>query len=56
MQFDHAGLHPIMLKNVKLCKYEAPTPVQSWTIPAILMGHDVLACAQTGIIFLIFLI
>lgn len=56
MQFDHAGLHPTMLQNIKLCKYDAPTPIQSWTLPAILMGHDVLACAQTGNFSLIILL
>lgn len=37
-----------MLENVKLCKYTAPTPVQSYCIPAVLTGHDVVAIAQTG--------
>ncbi|KAI4912043.1 hypothetical protein J4E90_006863 [Alternaria incomplexa] len=46
--FEDAGLHPIMLDNVKLCQYVAPTPIQSYCIPAILTGHDVVAVAQTG--------
>lgn len=37
-----------MLKNVKLCQYGAPTPIQSYCIPAILTGNDVVAIAQTG--------
>lgn len=28
--------------------YENPTPIQEQAIPAILGGHDVIACAQTG--------
>ncbi|KAI9740077.1 MAG: hypothetical protein M1818_004828 [Claussenomyces sp. TS43310] len=46
--FDDAGLHPCMLNNVKLAGYEIPTPVQAYCLPAILKGHDVVACAQTG--------
>ncbi len=29
-------------------KYETPTPIQAQTIPAALLGRDVLGCAQTG--------
>ncbi|KAJ4989848.1 DEAD/DEAH box helicase [Stagonosporopsis vannaccii] len=47
-EFDDAGLHPVMLENVKLCRYAAPTPIQSYCIPAVLTGHDVVAIAQTG--------
>jgi hypothetical protein len=46
--FDDAGLHPAMLANVKLAKYDIPTPVQAYCLPAILKGHDIIACAQTG--------
>lgn len=46
--FDEAGLHPIMRKNVELAGYDVPTPVQAYCLPAILKGHDVIACAQTG--------
>lgn len=37
-----------MLKNLELCGYEVPTPIQKFTIPAILQGHDVIGVAQTG--------
>ncbi|KAI9841281.1 MAG: hypothetical protein M1837_000817 [Sclerophora amabilis] len=47
-KFEEAGLHPIMLQNVKLCKYDVTTPVQAYCIPAILQGFDVMASAQTG--------
>lgn len=50
-KFDDAGLHPVMLENVKLCQYTAPTPIQSYCIPAVLTGHDVVAIAQTGMLF-----
>jgi ATP-dependent RNA helicase DDX3X len=47
-QFEDAGLHPAMLENVKLCRYDSPTPIQAFTIPAVLTGHDVVGVAQTG--------
>ncbi|KAH9884852.1 P-loop containing nucleoside triphosphate hydrolase protein [Xylariomycetidae sp. FL2044] len=47
-QFAHAGLHPAMLRNVELAGYKTPTPIQKYCIPAIKMGHDLIAIAQTG--------
>ncbi|KAI0521579.1 P-loop containing nucleoside triphosphate hydrolase protein [Xylaria bambusicola] len=46
--FKDAGLHPIMLRNVELAGYRTPTPIQRYCIPAIRMGYDLLAIAQTG--------
>ncbi|RAL12182.1 DEAD/DEAH box helicase [Aspergillus homomorphus CBS 101889] len=46
--FDDAGLHPIMRRNVELCRYAHPTPIQAYSIPAVLTGHDLIAIAQTG--------
>ncbi|KAI1181103.1 P-loop containing nucleoside triphosphate hydrolase protein [Nemania sp. FL0916] len=46
--FNDAGLHPAMLRNVELCGYKTPTPIQRYCIPAIRMGYDLLAIAQTG--------
>ena len=46
--FEDAGLHPAMLRNVQLSGYDAPTPIQRYCLPAIGMGHDVIAIAQTG--------
>ncbi|KAI9674046.1 MAG: hypothetical protein M1829_003889 [Trizodia sp. TS-e1964] len=46
--FEDAGLHPIMLQNVKLARYNVPTPIQAYCIPAVLEGNDVVASAQTG--------
>lgn len=37
-----------MLENINLCGYDAPTPIQKYTIPAIHKGLDVVAVAQTG--------
>ncbi|KAF4124651.1 ATP-dependent RNA helicase DDX3X [Geosmithia morbida] len=47
-KFDDAGLHPVMLENVRLSSYTSPTPIQQYTIPAILQGKDVISIAQTG--------
>lgn len=41
-------MHPVMLENIELCGYEAPTPIQKYTLPAIHKGLDVVAIAQTG--------
>lgn len=46
--FSDAGLHPAMLRNVELAGYDRPTPIQQYTIPAVMEGHDLVACAQTG--------
>lgn len=37
-----------MVENIKLCGYEIPTPIQSYSIPAVLTGNDLIAVAQTG--------
>lgn len=37
-----------MLENVHLCSFVWPTPIQSYCLPAVLTGHDVIATAQTG--------
>ncbi|KAI1434813.1 P-loop containing nucleoside triphosphate hydrolase protein [Xylaria sp. CBS 124048] len=47
-KFQDAGLHPAMMRNVELMGYKTPTPIQKYCIPAIKMGLDVLAIAQTG--------
>lgn len=31
-----------------MCRYEVPTPIQAYTIPAVLTGHDLIAISQTG--------
>lgn len=46
--FKDAGLHPVMLSNVEKSGYEVPTPIQAYTIPAVLKGRDIIATAQTG--------
>ncbi|KAM4065114.1 DEAD/DEAH box helicase [Hirsutella rhossiliensis] len=46
--FKDAGLHPVMLENIQLFGFANPTPIQKYTIPSMLQGHDVIGIAQTG--------
>ncbi|KAL1891755.1 hypothetical protein Sste5346_007505 [Sporothrix stenoceras] len=46
--FEKAGLHPVMRRNVELAGYKVPTPIQMYCLPAIINGHDVMGIAQTG--------
>lgn len=48
LAFQDAGLHPVMLSNVEKSGYSIPTPIQAYTIPAVLKGKDIIATAQTG--------
>jgi ATP-dependent RNA helicase RhlE len=48
MPFSSLGLSPELLRAVSESNYPAPTPIQKETIPAVLKGKDVWACAQTG--------
>jgi len=48
MTFDDLGLSPEVLKAVSEAGYTEPTPIQEQAIPFVLMGRDVLGCAQTG--------
>lgn len=48
MNFEQMNLIPALLSAVKEQGYEEPTPIQSATIPLVLVGKDVLGCAQTG--------
>ncbi len=48
MSFDSLGLRAELLRAVSEEGYDAPTPVQTKTIPVILARRDVLAGAQTG--------
>lgn len=48
MPFSSLGLAPELLRAVADSNYPAPTAIQEETIPAVLQGRDVWACAQTG--------
>jgi ATP-dependent RNA helicase DeaD len=46
--FEEFGLSERLLAAIKDVGYEAPTPIQSRTIPLLLAGRDVIGQAQTG--------
>ncbi len=48
MTFEDLGLGPEVLKAIAEAGYTIPTPIQEQAIPVVLMGRDVLGCAQTG--------
>src|SRR5690242_262664 len=48
MSFADLGLSSEVLQAVADAGYTTPTPIQQQAIPVVLMGRDVLGCAQTG--------
>jgi superfamily II DNA/RNA helicase len=48
MSFSDLGLGPDVIRAITECGYDKPTPIQEQAIPVVLMGRDVLGCAQTG--------
>jgi len=48
MNFADLGLGDDVLRAVEDAGYTEPTPIQAQAIPVVLMGRDVLGCAQTG--------
>src|SRR5690348_418702 len=48
MNFSDLGLSEEVLVAIEAAGYKAPTPIQEQAIPYVLMGRDVLGCAQTG--------
>ena len=48
MKFSDLGLSDDVLQAVADAGYVEPTPIQGRAIPIVLMGRDILGCAQTG--------
>ncbi|KAJ5172493.1 DEAD-box ATP-dependent RNA helicase [Penicillium capsulatum] len=46
--FTNPPLDDHLLSNIKLASYVIPTPVQKYSIPIVMGGRDLMACAQTG--------
>ena len=48
LQFTNPPLDEHLLSNITLASYKTPTPVQKYSIPIVMAGRDLMACAQTG--------
>lgn len=48
LSFEDLGLSSHLISAVADVGYSTPTPIQEKSIPVVLMGRDVLGCAQTG--------
>ena len=48
LQFTNPPLDDHLLSNIKMASYKTPTPVQKYSIPIVMGGRDLMACAQTG--------
>ncbi|XP_068780843.1 probable ATP-dependent RNA helicase DDX4 isoform X2 [Struthio camelus] len=48
LTFEEANLCQTLNKNIAKAGYSKLTPVQKYSIPIILAGRDLMACAQTG--------
>ena len=48
MRFDELDLEDAVLDGLDAMNFQETTPVQELTIPVILEGKDIIACAQTG--------
>ncbi|MDH6306397.1 ATP-dependent RNA helicase RhlE [Parabacteroides sp. PF5-5] len=48
MRFDELNLEDAVLDGLDAMNFQETTPIQELTIPIILEGKDVIACAQTG--------
>ena len=48
LKFTNPPLDDHLLKNIELAHYKVPTPVQKYSIPIVMSGRDLMACAQTG--------
>ena len=48
MRFDELDLEDNILDGLDAMNFQETTPVQEQTIPHILAGRDIIACAQTG--------
>ncbi|KPM35202.1 ATP-dependent RNA helicase DED1 [Neonectria ditissima] len=48
LSFSTPPLDEHLCRNIELAHYKVPTPVQKYSIPIVMGGRDLMACAQTG--------
>ncbi|RDW74154.1 hypothetical protein BP5796_07596 [Coleophoma crateriformis] len=48
LRFTNPPLDDHLIRNIELAHYKVPTPVQKYSIPIVMGGRDLMACAQTG--------
>ncbi|KAK5124022.1 DEAD-box ATP-dependent RNA helicase [Meristemomyces frigidus] len=48
LTFTNPPLDDHLISNIELAGYKVPTPVQKYSIPIVMGGRDLMACAQTG--------
>jgi ATP-dependent RNA helicase DDX3X len=48
LNFTNPPLDDHLISNIGLARYTVPTPVQKYSIPIVMGGRDLMACAQTG--------
>jgi len=46
--FTNPPLDDHLISNIELAGYKIPTPVQKYSVPIVMGGRDLMACAQTG--------
>lgn len=47
-KWSHCGLPAVVLDVIRSSGWEAPTPIQTQAIPAVMSGRDVIGVAKTG--------
>lgn len=48
MNFSQLGLAPAQVRSCESLGYTEPTPIQLQAIPVVLLGEDLIGCAETG--------